>query len=635
MTLVPAPTASKTGSDVGYWRTGAEAITPLWYVNGNPLTSRYVVQPGDHVELLVGNAIKPVSIQAQVTSDATGSGAEFVTYDVYTVDPAVAAQLSGALTPAEVVASARAFNSVFGPVPNTNFCYVIADNVAAGIGAPIASQWDYSLEPSFSLEGGFWRIVYNGSTSASPVLNWSTLVQPGDIVGMDWLQNTSGPVGEFDGHVTTVLAGGGPGNTAPITVYDNVLYQANGNTSIGVHEASYWNWTDPATVIIYRLDPNQQYLIQGTSLAEVIQGSVYDNLIQPGGGADIITGGPGDSEFQDTAAHLNGITVTDFNFGDQFDFTDLNPTQVETTHTGTTLQVFSNSVQVAAISLPGVPADQTFVVTSDGNGGSLVELNPLSEPWTLVASGDFNGDGITDLMWQVPATGDTVEWLMSPNGGVGSVPPTPSPQGWDLIATGDFNGDGIQDLMWRTDSLGGLTSEWLMSPNGGIGSNPGLPATGGWDVIATGDFNGDGTTDLMWQNASTGATSEWLMAKSGGLAANPATPSAQGWNLLATGDFNGDGITDLMWQNASTGATSEWLMSPNGGLAGNPFTPGAQGWNLLATGDFNGGIESLMWQNAWGATSEWLMSANGGIGSNPPTPTTSGLPGSISEIPLP
>jgi hypothetical protein len=106
--------------------------------------------------------------------------------------------------------------------------------------------------------------------------------------------------------------------------------------------------------------------------------------------------------------------------------------------------------------------------------------------------------------------------------------------------------------------------------------------------------------------------------------------------VIATGDFNGDGTTDLMWQNASTGATSEWLMSPNGGLAGNPFTPAAQGWDLLATGDFNrSGIESLMWQSTWGATSEWLMSANGGIGSNPPTPTTSGLPGSISDIPLP
>jgi hypothetical protein len=141
MTLVPAPSANASGADVGYWKEAPGDVTPLWYVNGTAITSEYVIQPGDNVELSVGNAIKPASIRAQVTPDATGTSAEFVTYDVYTVDPAVAAQLSGALTPAEVVASAHAFNSVFGHVPNTDFCYVIADNVAAGIGAPIASQW--------------------------------------------------------------------------------------------------------------------------------------------------------------------------------------------------------------------------------------------------------------------------------------------------------------------------------------------------------------------------------------------------------------------------------------------------------------------------------------------------------------
>src|SRR5262245_14893718 len=107
-----------------------------------------------------------------------------------------------------------------------------------------------------------------------------------------------------------------------------------------------------------------------------------------------------------------------------------------------------------------------------------------------------------------------------------SNPFTPGAQGWNLVATGDFNGDHITDLMWQNASTG-VTSEWLMGANG-FGGNPATPSAQGWNLVTTGDFNHDGITDLMWQNAATGATSEWLMSASGGLGSNPSTPMAAG-----------------------------------------------------------------------------------------------------------
>jgi pimeloyl-ACP methyl ester carboxylesterase len=255
------------------------------------------------------------------------------------------------------------------------------------------------------------------------------------------------------------------------------------------------------------------------------------------------------------------------------------------------------------------------------NGGvASAPLTPEAAGWNLVASGDFNHDGTTDLMWQNATSGVTSEWLMS-NGAMASNPATPSAAGWNLVASGDYNGDGTDDLMWQ-NATSGVTSEWLMS-NGAMASNPATPSAAGWNLVASADFNGDGTKDLMWQNATSGATSEWLMSN-GAMASNPATPSAAGWNLVASGDFNGDGTKDLMWQNATSGVTSEWLMS-NGAMASNPATPSAAGWNLVASGDFNGnGTDDLMWQNATsGATSEWLMS-NGAMASNPATPSAAG-----------
>jgi microcystin-dependent protein len=252
-------------------------------------------------------------------------------------------------------------------------------------------------------------------------------------------------------------------------------------------------------------------------------------------------------------------------------------------------------------------------LTAPNGGVATLLTTPLAQGWNLIADGDFNGDGTIDLMWQQVSTGATAEWLMAPTGGVGILLSTPPAQGWNLIADGDFNGDGTTDLMWQHASTG-ATAEWLMAPTGGVGVLLSTPPAQGWNLIADGDFNGDGTTDLMWQHASSGATAEWLMAPTGGVGVLLSTPPAQGWNLIATGDFNGDGIADLMWQHASSGATAEWLMAPTGGAGRLLSTPAAQGWNLLATADFNGdGITDLLWKHAsTGATAEWLMAPTGG-----------------------
>jgi hypothetical protein len=176
------------------------------------------------------------------------------------------------------------------------------------------------LDPSLNVSGGFWRIFYTGTGPAS-VQDWSMLVEPGDIVRLEWFKPELS-IEHISGHSTTVLAA--VNAEGMIEVYDNIDYVDHVST-IGVHTTSYWQETNPSGITIYRLDPNQQYLIEGTSLSEVIQGSVFDDLIEPSGGADIINAGPGNNEIQDITAHLNGITVTDFNRGDTFDFTDLDP----------------------------------------------------------------------------------------------------------------------------------------------------------------------------------------------------------------------------------------------------------------------------------------------------------------------
>jgi streptogramin lyase len=97
-----------------------------------------------------------------------------------------------------------------------------------------------------------------------------------------------------------------------------------------------------------------------------------------------------------------------------------------------------------------------------------VGLGTIAPPWTIVATGDFNGDGISDILWRNTATGDIAMWLMSGdwtgNGGVmvlGTAGLGSIATAWSVAETGDFNGDGKSDILWRDSS--GDAAIWFMN----------------------------------------------------------------------------------------------------------------------------------------------------------------------------
>jgi hypothetical protein len=117
------------------------------------------------------------------------------------------------------------------------------------------------------------------------------------------------------------------------------------------------------------------------------------------------------------------------------------------------------------------------------------------------------------------------------------------------IAVGDFNGDGIPDVV-VTDEFAYTVGVWLGNGDGTFRSADSL-ATGENPVaIAVADFNGDGNLDLALLNYGTGSDYSnltILLGKGDGTftdgPASPAVdPAPRG---VITGDFNGDGIPDL------------------------------------------------------------------------------------------
>lgn len=258
---------------------------------------------------------------------------------------------------------------------------------------------------------------------------------------------------------------------------------------------------------------------------------------------------------------------------------------------------------------------------SNVSAPTWVGIGSAAANWTVAGTGDFNGDRTADILWYNSSTHAIGAFSMSYNNtatwvGLGSVG-----AGWTVAGTGDFNGDKTSDILLYNASSNSV-GEFQMANNVatwvGIGS-----AGAGWAVAGTGDFNGDGTTDILWYNSSANAVGEFQM--------NNGSPTWQalgtvgaGWTVAATGDFNGDGTTDILWYNSSTNAVGEFQMS--GGRANwvGIGTAGS-GWTVAGAADVNGdGVSDIIWSNASShAAGAFLMNSSN-------TPTWQGL-GSASS----
>lgn len=189
--------------------------------------------------------------------------------------------------------------------------------------------------------------------------------------------------------------------------------------------------------------------------------------------------------------------------------------------------------------------------------------------WKVVAGGDFNADGRADLLWQHQQHGGLVAWLMNGTSLASArwlAPTAASTLEWKVVATGDFNGDGRSDLLWQHDSTGGLVT-WLMAGTS-LAAAQWLTPSGvvdpAWRVVAVSDFDNDGHVDLLWQHSATGGLVVWLMNRLSLRSAQWLTPTSvsdTNWRVVAAADLSGDGKPDLLWQHRGHGGLVVWIMN--------------------------------------------------------------------------
>ncbi len=411
--------------------------------------------------------------------------------------------------------------------------------------------------------------------------------------------------------------------------------------------------------IVHGDDGNDQ--ISGGFADDLLFGDAGNDTINGGGGADQLTGGSGvdtltgglgNDLFVDTAAGLNGDTITDFAAGDRLVISDARVANFSLSASGNVLSYTGGSVTIGGV-LPqnllfskaaggGVQVALTRNVDSDFNGdgrsdallldaangvtvlrgqadGSLqavsgLAANSLDASWRVAGVGDFNGDGREDVLWR-HSSGEIGEWLgqvgqFTNNGGAAA---NPVDNSWKVVMVADYNGDGRDDILWRHSS--GEIGQWVGTANGGFANNGGAAANvvdNSWKIVASGDFNGDGNADVIFQH-TTGVFASWQGTDSGKLVNTGAVMLGATGITVGAADFNGDGRDDVMTRDAN-GALTIWLGQTDGQFGAS--SPASQvtdlNWRVAHLADYNGdGRTDILWKHTSGASAEWLATANG------------------------
>ncbi len=186
---------------------------------------------------------------------------------------------------------------------------------------------------------------------------------------------------------------------------------------------------------------------------------------------------------------------------------------------------------------------------SGNSGGTDIS----DEPAPVIGTGDFNRDGIADLVEVTSPDGNDsgrhfLTVLLGQRDGAFTSVTSPTPIGGDprALIVGDFNGDGNPDVIVGDGS--GAILEFLGDGKGNLVDTGDIATLGSVTSMAMGRFTHDGNLDLVVSDFNSNSAVILLGAGNGSFrrAWSFQLPMRGRQFTVATADVNQDGIADLV-----------------------------------------------------------------------------------------